>query len=542
MEKLKQSEYLPIFLLIGIFILCIPYFWLHQGLLAIDTGRELYIPSKMLSGELLYRDILNIYGAFAYQVNAILFGIFGERIETLYSFGLINSLVIILSVFFISREFFDKKISFLFGLLTLSVPVFTPYLFNTNFPYSYSFVYSLSGFLLSILFLIRFEKTKETKYSYLSSFFIGLSISSKIEFALFILVIAFILIQNKLTIKQFAVNFLCFLLVPVISYGSLLIQGVKISDFIMTVGLIKSLCASESFKIFYQSGLTLKSFILRLFSVFTLSLAFLTLFLRNKIKQDKKWLNLLLNGICILVLSGIFLIFWKFIFASLPLIVLILTVIFFKRTDKLSLILLTAIILGSFKLMFYLDIEHFGVLIFPLYVLGLATLFKDKKNIILVTLAALCIVFSFDDCYWRQQKTFYLETPKGNYFTFKKEGLPIHRLINFAKENLSKEDTMLILPEGAFVNFALSQPSNSKLYSLIPLYVSMIGEDNIEEELKKDNPKYIVITSLDTVEFGARAFCGDYALQVCRYIDENYHYTASIDETSYKMNIYERKE
>ncbi len=112
----------------------------------------------------------------------------------------------------------------------------------------------------------------------------------------------------------------------------------------------------------------------------------------------------------------------------------------------------------------------------------------------------------------------------------------------FAKANLKNEDKMLILPEGAFINFALSQPTNSKLYSLIPLYVSMIGENNIKEELKKDNPKYIVITSLDTIEFGASTFCKDYALEVCQYIDDNYDYMASIDETSYQMNIYERKE
>lgn len=542
MEKIKQSEYTPIFLLVGIFILCIPFFWLHQGLLTIDTGRELYIPSRMLSGELLYRDILNIYGAFAYQINAILFGIFGERLETLYSFGLINSLVIVLSVFFISREFFDKTISFLFGLLTIVVPVFTPYLFNTNFPYSYSFVYSLSAFLLSVLFLIKFDKTKTIKYSLLSSFFIGLSIASKLEFLLFIFVIAFILIKNNLTIKQLALNFLSFVLIPVISYGSLIIQGVQISDFIAALGLIKSLCASESFKVFYQNGLTLKSIIIRLISVLTLSLALLVLFFKNKINPNKNWLNFLFNTIAVLLLSGLFLIFWKFIFASLPLILLILTVIFFRKTDTLSLILLSAIILGSFKLMFYLDIEHFGVLVFPLYILGLSIFFKDKKHLITLTLTALILVFTFDDCYWRQEKNFYLETPKGNFFTFKKEGLPIHRLMNYIKENLSKEDKILILPEGAFVNFALSQPSNSKLYSLIPLYVSMIGESRIEEELKKDNPKYIVITSLDTIEFGASTFCNDYALQVCQYIDENYVYSASIDETSYKMNIYERKE
>jgi len=77
MEKFRKSEYFPLTLLALVFVLFIPFFWLHQGILTIDTGRELYIPSRILSGELLYKDILNIYGALAYQINALLFAFSG---------------------------------------------------------------------------------------------------------------------------------------------------------------------------------------------------------------------------------------------------------------------------------------------------------------------------------------------------------------------------------------------------------------------------------------------------------------------------------
>ena len=542
MEKFIKSNYFPLSLLALIFVICIPFFWLHQGLLTIDTGRELYIPSRMLSGELLYRDILNIYGAFGYQINALLFKIFGERLETLYSFGLLNSFIIIISVFFISREFFGKTISFLLGLLTMAVPVFTPYLFNTNLPYSYCFVCALSSFLLSLLFLVKYEKTKNLNFSLLSSFFAGISIASKLDFSLFIFVLAFVLIKNKLTIKQFALNLLCFSAVPVVSYGILLIQGVKISDFISTLALIKSLSASESFIIFYQNGLTLKSLVVRFFSALVLGVVYLLLKFRNKINPKKILLNYPVDAVFVFVVSVIFLIFWKFIFAVLPLLVLILTFVYLKKTDFAKLILLFALILGCFKSMFYLDIEHFGAFLLPLLVLGLGVFCINQKREIIIILCALIFVFAFDDCYWRNEKVFRLETQKGVFYTFKKEGLPIKRLIDFGKENLSGNDKILILPEGAFVNFALSQPSNSKLYSLIPLYVSMLREENIIAELRKDMPEYIVISTLDTSEFGARAFGADYAQEVFRFIEENYDFIKSIDETSYKMNIYERKE
>ena len=542
MEKFFKSDYFPFCLIALIFVLCIPFFWLHQGLLTIDTGRELYIPSQMLSGELLYRDILNIYGAFGYQINALLFKIFGERIETLYSFGLLNSFVIVFSVFFISREFFGKTISFFLGLLTIAVPVFTPYLFNTNLPYSYCFVYSLSSFLLSVLFLVKYEKTKNFKFSLLSSFFIGLSIASKLDFALFILVLVFVILKNKQSIKQLALNFLCFSVVPLISYGILLFQGVKISDFISTLAFIKSLSVGESFKIFYQNGLTLKSFVLRLLSVIIFGIIYLILKLRNKINPKNNWLNYPVDAVFIFILSVIFLIFWKFIFTAIPLLILILTLIFLRKIDSVKLILLLSLIAGAFKTMFYLDIEHFGAFLMPLFVLGLGIFCLNQKRQIIIILTALILVFAFDDCFWRNEKVFRLETQKGVFYTFKKEGLPIKRLIDFGKDNLSENDKILILPEGAFVNFALSHPSNSRLYSLIPLYVSMIGEQNIIRELDKDMPKYIVVSTLDTSEFGAKAFGSDYAVDVFKFIEENYVFVKSIDETSYKMNIYERKE
>ncbi|MBR6163615.1 glycosyltransferase family 39 protein [bacterium] len=542
MEKFRKSEYFPLTLLALGFVLFIPFFWLHQGILTIDTGRELYIPSRMLSGELLYKDILNIYGALAYQINALLFALFGERIETLYGFGLLNSFLIVTTVFFISREFFDKTVSFFFAILTIAVPVFTSYLFNTNFPYSYSFVYSLSSFLLSVLFLIEFEKTKDIKFSCLSSLFIGFSIASKLEFSLFFLVVAYILFKNKTTIKQTLLNLFCFLAFPVISYGSLMLQGVQMSDFINTLGLIKHLSESESFKIFYQYGLTPMSFILRLVSAVMLSVGAVILLIRNKIKTEKTWLNHLLNIVFVLILSGFFLLTWKIVFSAIPVLILILTLIFFGKKDTKQLILLLGIIAGCFKTMFYVDIEHFGAFLLPLLLLGLSMFAQNQKRLIIITLSALFLVFVFDDCYWLREKNFLVSTNKGNFYTFQKEGKTIKKLMEFAQNNLTKEDKLLILPEGAFVNFALSQPSKSQLYSLIPLYVGMLGEENIIEELKRDLPKYIVITSLDTIEFGANNFCGDYAKEVCGYLSENYSFNSSIDETSYKMNIYERNE
>ena len=108
-----------IIILTLLFFAILPFFFLHQGLLLIDTGREFYIPSLMLKGEILYKNIFNIYGALSYQINAGLFYIFGQKINTLYFAGIFNSLLIVISLYFLAREFLNKSTSFLFSILIL---------------------------------------------------------------------------------------------------------------------------------------------------------------------------------------------------------------------------------------------------------------------------------------------------------------------------------------------------------------------------------------------------------------------------------------
>ena len=65
--------------LIIIFLCFLPFFIFHQGLLLIDTGREFYIASQCMHGQILYKDIFNIYAPLSYQLNALLFLIFGVK-------------------------------------------------------------------------------------------------------------------------------------------------------------------------------------------------------------------------------------------------------------------------------------------------------------------------------------------------------------------------------------------------------------------------------------------------------------------------------
>ena len=113
MEKFFKKDTRIIAVLIVLFLSALPFFFLHQGLLLIDTGREFYLPEQINSGGVLYKNVYNIYGPFSYQFNAVLFKIFGEHYNTLYFAGILNSLLITIIMFLLSREFTNKINSFL---------------------------------------------------------------------------------------------------------------------------------------------------------------------------------------------------------------------------------------------------------------------------------------------------------------------------------------------------------------------------------------------------------------------------------------------
>ena len=121
MQNFIKTDKGIILLLILIFCSILPFFFLHQGLLLIDTGREFYIPQQMLQGKVLYKDIFNIYGPLSYQFNAILLSLFGQKINTLYFAGIINSLVIIITLYLLAREFLKKHVCFLFSILIIAI-------------------------------------------------------------------------------------------------------------------------------------------------------------------------------------------------------------------------------------------------------------------------------------------------------------------------------------------------------------------------------------------------------------------------------------
>ena len=71
---LEKNKYLISIIFLTIIAIWITY--AHNIHPIIDCGREVYYPQEILNGKVLYKDLFNIYGPFAYLFNAFLYKIF----------------------------------------------------------------------------------------------------------------------------------------------------------------------------------------------------------------------------------------------------------------------------------------------------------------------------------------------------------------------------------------------------------------------------------------------------------------------------------
>ncbi len=505
MQKVFKHDLFLIFIIFIIFVICLPFFFLHQGLLAVDTGREFYLSQQVANGGILYQNIFNIYGPFAYQLNGLLFKTFGEKILTLYWMGIINSFIIVISLYLISREFLKKSFSFLISIFTVFSLVFTTFLYNSNITYSYGLIYALSSFLLSLLFLVKYLKNDSNKYLYLSFLFSGLSIINKYEFILYPFLLVYVLFFLKpIDIKTKIKSIICFLIMPFLSFGILFYQGLTLDNLKEAFELMKIMAKSDNMRLFYSN-----------FGNFFEPSKYLFLIIRNPFSA---------------------------IFGFLPIINIILFLIFIKkiRNNTALFIFCIASILASIKFILFLNIDHMGAFLLPLCLLTLLVLcesFNNITNLKYIILSALILFYAYNDFNSLQYKNYLLKTQKGNIYTFRKDGEPIKIVSDYIIQNSKKEDKVVILPEGAFINFITDRKSDNILHNLVPLYYTdTFGENKVLNHYNKYPADYFVIMPLSTIEYGSNYFC-DYANNFCEMINNNY----SLEQEINNIKIYKRK-
>lgn len=520
-------------ILLGIiFIIVIIPTYAHHGHFLIDSGREAYYPTQVLLGKILYKDILDIYGPFSYMFNAALFKIFGINLNVLYLAGCACTMIISTLIYLISNRFLSKFLSFSIAASTILITVLSTYLSNFIFPYSYAMLYGLTSFLFSVWLLLKYQESTKNMFLYLSCFFAGLCIANKYEFLPYFAVIIYSIIKIKpLNFKQYYYAILSLIFMPVFCFGILFLQGLNINDLASMIFLFQKMAHSQTLNYFYhhQGVYFSKGFMKFQIICFLMTLFPLICFLQGFRTKNK------ILAVLLILLSTFLIIKWTnpISFSLIPILVVILAIWDFKNLkNNLPLQILTfSAILFSMKAFWGLIIANYGTFFVSFLIITIISLISDKlksseraKTIDFKAIGIYILIVSTVLSYGssREWKSFPIKTPRGKIYTDSYLHYSSQDLIDYINKNTKKTDTIVILPEGAMINFLTDRPSDNYYTSLIPLYVEVFGEDNIINHFKKTKPEYIIFNNWNTNDYYFKYICQDYAISFCNYVAQNY--------------------
>ena len=163
--------------------------------------------------------------------------------------------------------------------------------------------------------------------------------------------------------------------------------------------------------------------------------------------------------------------------------------------------------------------------------------------ILFIIIALLIGVYSLSNIK-RQELTFTdIKFPffKGQIYPEKIYANSVLATLRYIKQNTKEDDRILVLPEGAMINFFTDRKSHNKFYYLIPPNIEVFGEYNIVNELEEDLPEYLVIQPMSFNNFNETYFCESFGNQICNLIPK-YYEAPIVFGSDFWIAIYKKRE
>lgn len=501
-------------------ILCFILGYGRFGDVIFDSFREMYIPEQMLQGQVLYKNIFNIYAPFAYLFNALLLKVFGNHLSVLYTTGLVAALGISNLIFAIAKKFVNKNYSLGIVLIFISTSILSPNAFNCFFPYSYGMLYGLLFILGSIYFALN---KKYTPAFALYSF----AICSKYEFILLLPLLIYAAGRKNLW-----KNILALILPAIITFLPLFVQGVGLENILISYKITLSMGATKTLYWFYSvTGLVFRPELIPIYGINLAKIA-VPIALMYFVKSY--------------YIVPIVLVYCRFISTPELFIYIfpLLLVLFIFKRKSLNLdekFFVFASFLVSMKIFFATTIQSYGIYFIPFAIISLFILLPQKLKksaMIVLLLCALC--FGIKNIKVLHSKSVKLQTTVGTVYTIPYNGNSIKELLNYVQNNTDKDAEVLVYPECLSVNVLAERKSDNKFYSLIPLYIETFGEELILKRFEFTKPEYIVISNIDTSSYYYTHFGTDYADEIYSYIVNNYNKEVQFGEGLF-FTVFKRK-
>lgn len=561
--------------IVALFFVLLRSTWLAWGDPIIDTGRELEIPWKIAAGKMLYRDMAYNYGPLSPSFHALLFKLFGVRLIVVVWSGVLAAAAGAVLVWRVSRTLADRVAACAITAVFLLECAFqhdTPNgIFNFVLPYSFPAVHGMLLALGAWLALSSWIDRGGRARLAVAGALVGLSILCKVEVA-FAIVVPLALVpliadlnrgqvRRDVILDQAAWAGPCAL---VAAGGFLPFVLGSSFDVVVWRNVLRPQLADFRSNLFFMMHLGLADLPANLRRIglglagWTAAAALVgagsTLMGRREASQRGARLA---AGTLVLLATVAAAWFWlphELEFAGLSAVALTVSIVYGWRVatgaaspEPRSLRLFALALLGTlalFRMFMTAGTFHYGFcLAVPALILLGVTLCSELPRLLpalgraepwfgpalaCLLVALSCRNFLTESRLYYRQRTVELRGARGTmWISSEPYGVTpgeylasaLARLQSSAREG----DTLLVLPEGATINFLSGQMNPTYYDTLIPPELEAPGvEDALIEQIERARVTRILFVERNVSEYGRRGLGVDYGMKLARYIRERY--------------------
>lgn len=559
-QRLAQA--LP-FVLYGIILLIfLKISWMKWGDLIIDSGYEWYVPSRILQGQVLYRDLAWLYGPFTPYWNALLMAIGGVRLESLAASGIFAVLLTMVPLHFLGLRLLGERLAGLTVAVFLCVFAFGFYIspnnYNYIFPYSSAATYGMAFALWTLwCFARHMEGRSDWKLGIVTLILTALT-RWDLAIALAVSLLAATWNPGSRGVGPNQFKRTLSLLLPAMGFAGLFYFILLLSPLGAGPGTLAAIQAHLSLTQPFAQALMgsddLKDNLIGLTVTFGLYALFFLFFVaggRAALAGKGSRRTWALQGLIGALVAVPVVLLIQNLFGTaaqyrcVPFLALYLAWSSWKRarsSPSSNAALWVAVSVFSFlalvRVLFKATPLQYG---FTLLVPGLlvyhAVLFQEipsrasegtVRNFLKG--GALFVVLFFAgmnvliEAGWYAKRTFPIATERGSLSFFPTEPAPAcSKLLDFLKQDAAVGDTMAVFPEGAGLNFLSGLPNPATFSFYDPLDLGLAGtQKKVIEQLEQKKVTYVVLLQRDMSEYGRSSFGTDYAKDIMGYVFTHY--------------------
>ena len=167
--------------LVTLWGICLYSTWATWGSVTVDCGHEMYVPTVLLEGKMLYRDVWFMYGPVAPYFNSLLFRVFGVHLSVLYWAGALSALGSAFFLYAAGMRLSSGLAGWSAGAVVL-LEAFRPTIFSFPLPYSFSAVYGCLTACCFVWLVLRATSSKSWGWMFAAGTAAAVCLLLKLEF------------------------------------------------------------------------------------------------------------------------------------------------------------------------------------------------------------------------------------------------------------------------------------------------------------------------------------------------------------------------